>query len=358
MIRPFERSDLGAVASLYEFVSRSGSRTPPPGLADYFAETFFDQPWADPELPSLVNEERDGSITGFIGVHSRRLVFDSNPIRLACGGELVADPAARSHAPGFFLLQEFLKGAQDLSLTDTAGGATRQMWMRLGGTQWDLASITWIKFFRPVRLALDRLSFRDTSGRLTRVERPLGAGLDALSAVRPRRTSTNRLEQLTPGALVRELPAIASAARLRPAYDERYSEWLFSAMAAVQTRGSLIARMLRCEDGKARGWFIYYLRRGGLSEVVQLVAERPWLRTVLDAAIEHARRSLSAGLRGRIEPGMLEALPGRGCFLRYEGGALIHARDGELLRAISAGEGLLTRMDGEWWTAHGLEPFR
>jgi hypothetical protein len=277
---------------------------------------------------------------------------------MACCGQLVADPAARSHAPGFFLLREFLKGPQDLSLTDTAGEATRRMWTRLGGAQWDLASITWIKFFRPVRLALDRLSFRDTSGRLTRVERPLGAGLDALSAARPRRRSTSRLEQLTPEALVRELPPIASAVRLRPAYDERYSDWLFSAMAAVERRGSLIARMLRCDAGKARGWFIYYLQRGGLSEVLQLVAERPWLPTVLDAVIDHARRGLSAGLRGRIEPGTLEALHGRGCFLRYEGSALIHARDEELVRAISAGQGLLTRMDGEWWTAHALDPFR
>lgn len=358
MIRPFERSDLDAVASLYEFVARSGSRTPPPGLAGYFAETFFDQPWADPELPSLVNVERDGSITGFIGVHSRRLIFDSNQIRMAVGGQLVADPAARSHAPGFFLLREFLEGAQDLSLTDTAGEATRQMWTRLGGKQWDLASITWVKFFRPARLALDVLAFKDKSGRLTRLEGPLGAGLDALSAVRPRRRSTTRLEQLTPKAFVRELPAFASAARLRPAYDERYSEWLFDAMAAVQTRGSLIARLLRGDDGKVRGWFIYYLRRGGLSEVVQLVAERPWLPAVLDAVIEHARRGLSAGLRGRVQPGILEALPGRGCFLRYEGNVLIHARDDELSRAISAGEGLLTRTDGEWWTAHGLEPFR
>ena len=157
---------------------------------------------------------------------------------------------------------------------------------------------------------------------------------------------------------MQELPEFASAARLRLAYDEQYSEWLFSEMAAVQTRGSLIARMVRDDDGKALGWFIYYLRRGGLSEVVQLIAEPPWLPTVLDAVIQHARRGLSAGLRGRMGPGILEALRGRGCFLRHEANVLIHARDDELSRAISAGEGLLTRADGEWWTAHGLEPFR
>ena len=358
MIRPLERSDLDAVASLYELVERSGSRTPPPGLADYFAETFLDHPWAAAELPSLVNEERDGSITGFIGVHARRLLFDSRPVPMACGGQLVTDPAARSHAPGFFLLREFLNGAQEISITDTAGEGTRRMWSRLGGTSWDLASITWIKLFRPTRLALDRLSSRYGSGRLARVERPLGAGLDALSAARPRRKRGTRLEELTPESLVRELPTIASAFRLRTAYDDVYCEWLFGAMVAVRRRGELVARLLRCEDGHVRGWFVYYLKRGGLSEVVHMAAERTWLAAVLDHLVDDARRGLAAGLRGRVEPGLLELLPSRGCFLRYEGSALIHARNEELVRAVSAGEALLTRMDGEWWTGHALEPFR
>lgn len=358
MIRPLERRDLHAVASLYELVDRSGSRTPPPGLAGYFAETFLDQPWADPEVPSLVNEESDGSITGFIGVHVRRLVFDARPVRMACGGQLVTDPAARTHAPGFFLLREFLNGAQDMSITDTAGEPTRRMWTLLGGTFWDLASIRWTKLFRPTRLVLDRLSARDASGRLARVERPLGAGLDALSAVRRQRPSSNRLEPLTPSSLVRLLPTLATGARLRPAYDDQYSDWLFGAMTAVRSRGSLIARVLRCEDGQARGWFIYYLRRGGFSEVIQVAAEPAWMTAVVDALIDDARRRLSAGLRGRIEPGLLEPLSKRGCFLRYEGGALMHARDPELLRTVSAGEALLTRMDGAWWAGHHLEPFR
>ena len=41
-IRPLERSDLPAVASLYELVARSGSRTPAPGLERYFEKTFFE----------------------------------------------------------------------------------------------------------------------------------------------------------------------------------------------------------------------------------------------------------------------------------------------------------------------------
>ena len=37
--------------------------------------------------------------------------------------------------------------------------------------------------------------------------------------------------------------------------------------------------------------------------------------------------------------------------------ALIHARDPEVLHAVQAGRALLTRLEGEWWMGHHLEPF-
>ena len=55
-IRPVEPYDLPQVASLFESVMRSGGRTPPPLLAAYFERTLLDNPWADPEIPSLVYE--------------------------------------------------------------------------------------------------------------------------------------------------------------------------------------------------------------------------------------------------------------------------------------------------------------
>src|SRR2546425_837095 len=84
-IRPCERADLPEVASLYEYVMRSGTRNPPLGLAEYFERTFFDCPWTDPEIPPLVYKDGGGRIIGFLGSHVRRLRLDGHPIRLACG---------------------------------------------------------------------------------------------------------------------------------------------------------------------------------------------------------------------------------------------------------------------------------
>jgi hypothetical protein len=350
-IRPLERDDLPAVASLYERVARSGSPVPAPGLAAHFASTFLDHPWADPELPSLVGESADGSICGFIGSHVRRFVFDGSPIRVACGGQLVADPTARNRAVGFFLLREFMAGEQDLAITDTAVEATRAMWTRIGGRLAPLESISWFRVLRPVSFGVEYLLTRTDAARRVGEATGVAARVEARRREAPVEAST-----VEPSELVRQLPAIVEA-RLRPDYDEAFLVWLFAELAAVASRGSLVARLVRTDRGRPAGWYVYYLRRGGLCDVLQVVAARRGVDRVLDDLFAHARRNGAALLRGRLEPSLVDALARRRCVLRYNGAALVHSRHPEILRALGAGEALLTRLDGEWWMGHHLEPF-
>jgi hypothetical protein len=91
--------------------------------------------------------------------------------------------------------------------------------------------------------------------------------------------------------------------------------------------------------------------------VLQVVAARRGVDRVLDDLFAHARRNGAALLRGRLEPSLVDALARRRCVLRYNGAALVHSRHPEILRALGAGEALLTRLDGEWWMGHHLEPF-
>lgn len=69
-IRALQRGDLPAVTQLYETVFRAGMAAKP-GLAEEFERTVLDYPWADPGIPSLVYEQPDGAISGFLGSHVR-----------------------------------------------------------------------------------------------------------------------------------------------------------------------------------------------------------------------------------------------------------------------------------------------
>ena len=56
-IRPLEPEDIPGVAAVYERVMRSGTRMAEPAIEDFFRETVLMQPWADPEIPSLVYDD-------------------------------------------------------------------------------------------------------------------------------------------------------------------------------------------------------------------------------------------------------------------------------------------------------------
>jgi hypothetical protein len=360
-IGPLDERDLPEVASLYERVVRSGSKTPPPKLAAYFRRTFLKHPWIDPEIPSLVYRDDEGRIAGFLGSHVRRLRFDGRPIRMACSGQLVVAPEARHEAVGAFITQEYLAGPQELSITDGANEPVRRMWQLLGAEVLHLSSIDWTRVFRPLGVA------REYAGRRRRpvlayALAPLAAVVDAVATRLPGKPfrvarPPGSVEELTPDALVEHLADVTSTLRLYPDYDEAFADWVFREMADVRSRGKLVRCLVRGEDGHVLGWFVVYVRRGGVSDAVQVVAVDKAVGKVLDHLFHETFRRGASAVRGRIEPRLLPELWGRRCVLRFSEGALAHSRSPEILRALRAGEALLTRMDGEWWMGHHLEAF-
>jgi hypothetical protein len=357
-IRPLERTDLEQVTILYEQVARSGSPKPPPRMAEYFEETFFDHPWADPEIPSLVYVEPDGRITGFLGSSVRRFVFDGRPARVGVSGQLVADPEMRGRAPGAFLMNAYMRGAQDLTLTDTASDLVRRIWEGVGGETFHLACVGWVRIFRP---SLFASSYRGRAERLGAPSRarPVLAGLDAATrtvlggALKPSRGPAVGHE-LSPSELVENLETVTRDRRLRPAYDEEFVEWLFGQLRLVTARGELRARLVE-REGRVLGWYVYYLQPGGISQVLQIAANERDIGDVLDDLFRDANDGGSAALQGRMESHLREPLTQRRAMLHPSGYlSLIHARDHELLYAVQSGRALLTRLEGEWWMGHHL----
>jgi hypothetical protein len=362
-IRPLERDDLPHVASLYERVARSGSHTAPPGLVEYFERTLLDHPWADDEIPSLVYVKA-GRIAGFLGSSVRRLRFDGRPIRLGVSGQLVTDPEIRNRAAGAFLMREYMNGAQDLMLTDTASDTVRRIWAGIGGTTNHLCCVGWVGVFRPLRFALDLLSRRDGRAVFARAGRPFGAALDAVAVrlargtLRPGRPDGSD-EELTPPALAEHVAGVTGSARLRPEYeDEDFVRWLLREIGEIRTRGELVARLVRDGRGRVVGWYVYNAPPGGIAQVLQITGHDRGIDVVLDHLLHDAWSRGACAIQGRVEAHLLDALASRRCLLHASGYlTLIHSRDEELLHAIQSGEALLTRLEGEWWMGHHLLSF-
>jgi hypothetical protein len=363
-IRALVREDIPQVTNLYQRVARSGAPASPRGLSSYFMETFLDHPWVDTEIPSLVYEDDDGEIAGFLGSSVRRFLFDGRPIRACVSGQLVTDPHIRKRAAGAFLMRACMDGAQELTLTDGASYTVERIWSRLGGEASQLACVDWLRVLRPWQFGRDVLAHR--RGREPRLYARgkllplLDAVTLAVSATHLRPTPTQMItDLLTARAATENLPELAEPFRLRPDYDEGFLAWLFRELAAVTRRGKLVSRLVRNRERGVRGWYVYYLRPGGISHVLQIVGSGHGLDDVVAALFEDAWSSGAAALQGRVEGHLREPLARARCFFRASDSlALIHSRDRELLHAIQSGRGLLTRMEGEWWMGHHLQPFQ
>jgi len=354
-IRPLERDDLEQVARLFLRVMRPGGRESVSEVAGYFERTTLDHPWVAPEIPALVFADERGEIRGFIGSYVRRMYVDGRRIRAASPGNLVAAPEVRRMAVGALLLRRYINGPQELTYTDTAGERTRRMWHGLGGEVVHLGSLSWARVFRPCRLAGDRLLERRDGRASKLLLPPLCAAGDAVAerlardTLKPEPPQTSA-ETLTPQALVAELPQLTASMRFYPDYDEVYLEWLFEELARPRRRGSLVKRLVRDGD-QVLGWYIYYLKPGGISRVLQVVGGERHIGRVLDHLFHDAHEGGAAALDGRVESQLLEALAQRRCILRYSGASLLHSRKREILDAVFSQHGLLTRMDSEFWAA-------
>jgi len=352
-LRALERDDLPHVAALFERVMRSGSPVSSAEVVSFFERTLLDHPWADADIPSLVATDDGGEITGFLGSHVRRMRFDGRLIRAAYVGHWMSAPETRKRAVGVLLLRKYMRGQQDLTLTDTAGEETRRMWEGLGGETLHLADVGWTRVFRPWHLAGDRLRNRSNRGVGTPRDRPVSSLLDSVTVrlgrkiLEPER-STLTAETLTAEGLVEQLPAVTAGLRLYPDYDAGYLQWLFRELDRATHHGSLVRYLVRDGD-RVLGWYVYFLQPGSVSRVLQVAASDKDVDPVLDHLFDHAYRGGAAALDGRVEPRLLEPLSRRHCILRYIGGAMMHSRGPELLGAMVSRHTLLTRMDGEWW---------
>ena len=368
-VRPLERADMAQVAGLYERVSRAGSRTPAPGLAAYLERVLLDQPWSDPEIPSLVYDV-DGRITAFLGIHVRRLSFDGEPIRLAAFGQLVSDPDVRGRPGGVLLLRHALSGRQDVSTAYFPTHLAR-MWESLGGRTNYLSSTGWLRVLRPAGLLSELALRRAQRPALEPLARPVLARaprraaprlrslLDGLTFGAGRDTSpapVGSIEPLTPELVVEHLPALAGGFRIRPDYDTRSLEWLLDEIRAVTTRGELAAWLIRDAAGAVVGWYVAYFDPQRICRVMQLVARPADAGAVLDHLVVDADSRAAVAVAGRLEPQLAGAVWERPMYLRRIGRDVLHARDPELLATLLQGDALVTALEGETWMGHQSDP--
>jgi Acetyltransferase (GNAT) domain len=353
-IRVMTEDDVPAVAALFRRVYPDQRWTSQAACESYFREMLFHNPWFDPELPSWVAEE-EGRISGFYAVMMRPMLLRGRPIRVAVGCQFMVDPDKHDSLTALQLAKACLSGPQDLTLADGANDLSRRMWIGMGGTVPLLYNLHWTRPLRPARYLLSLLEERPVFPfPLTLAARPLSALVDVLAGkLRPNRFYREKSElaedALDPSTMLAHLPEVFDGNALQPVYDARALAWLLEQSVRKTRYGPLRARTVR--DGERLiGWYLYYVRAGGVGEVLQIAARNGAFDGVLQRLLADAWRHGAIAVRGRLEPRYAQELARRHCWFRREGSwTLIHSRHADITAVIQQGDAFLSRLEGEWW---------
>lgn len=362
-IRIFTEEDITSVATLFHKVYLAGdpayTKSSLHNIGEVFDEIFFRNPWCDENLPSLVYEAGDGAIIGFIGVTPRKMTMKGRAVLAAVSAHLMLDPDRRTELAGVRLLQKFLSGPQALSIADFANDSGRKIWNGIGGMMSHVHSLRWVKLLRPSARALSLASGKlRVLPRFSSIIHPLGRLSDAvLARMTPHRfrfPPSKLIEtELTDETLLSCILQSSSLYALCPEYDEHSLPWLVRRAEKIKVLGDMRKAALRNDSGAIVGWYLYYLKPGGMSEVLQMGARKDSICAVLDHLFHHAWSNGSESITGRLEPRLLPALSEKECYLKCgPPWVMAHTYDPEILRAIDRGDVFLSRLEGEWCTSY------
>ncbi|MGE0383620.1 MAG: GNAT family N-acetyltransferase [Gammaproteobacteria bacterium] len=346
ILRALDRTDLPHVAQMRRRCFDYHRLADVEAQATYFDDLFFGNPWFDPDLPSLVHAEADGTITGFLGRVPRPLVLDGRALRAAVFTQFMVDPACRGSGAGRRLVEGFFAGPQDLSFTDVANAACRRVWESAGGVTAWANSLQWTRTLRPAALALGSL------------RRPWLAPAATLADALVRRLPGDGYRPATGTSNVREVPwrdlpdllaRCTPQYALKPAYGEDALAWLERRVTEAEGRAPVLRAVLDA-SGDCAGWFMYSPPPGDYTEVLQIGARAGAERAVVDALFTDAFRAGASRLRGALAPPLAEALCDAGAVLRRRGSwMLVQAREAALVDAFLRGRAFNSRIDCEWW---------
>ena len=361
-VRPFVEHDIPQVANLYWTYMRNRKGSAPPALQSSFQALYFTNPWIDGAPSSLVYEDKDRRIVGFLGVVRRKMSVCGRPIRIAFGGNFVVHPEARSSLAGLRLLGTYMAGDQELSQTDSANDVSRMLLERLGFRTIVPLSIHWSRPLRPshyATYAVSHLTGPVLSASLKFAMKPFCSVVDSMAA----RLSFSPFRQIEPilhgtepdvETLLECLAKFHTGYSLCPEYDVHSLEWLLTFMQQMQARGQLRKVVLRDDSQRMVGSYVYYVKPGAVGEVVQIGGERQFTKDILDHLFYDAWKHGVIALHGVVQSHLMGDFSEKNCFFTCHGGwTVAHSRKPELLELLDRGDACLSRLDGEWCLGFG-----
>lgn len=349
--------DMDRVVELHE--EGFGRSAEKKGLKNFLTSVFFGHPWVSERLPSLAYVDKDGRMSGCIGVMPRPMLLDGEPVQAVVTHNFIVAPGQREGLAAIQLMRSMMANGPDLTLSDS-NAAAKKLSETLGATTLAARSERWLRVLRPAGLGL-HLADRSLDGKLPksamRVLSGLAAGPDAIARKVPgspmRTLAGGADDPLEAATLVSLMDRLTGHLALRPVYTVESLDWLLRTLAQTRRNQRLRARLVR-KAGESVGWYVYYSRPGGVGRVLQMGAAPGARSAVLDHLFADASQQGDVAVSGQSDPAWDDAL-GAASSMRRPGSTwmLLHTADSRITRALHSSNAFLSRLEGEAWLHFG-----
>ena len=354
-VRLLDRSDLPRAGELFLTKFRGREKARSQRLEAHLARFFLDHPHFDAATASLVYEEPDGRISGFLGIAPVHMRFDGRP----CAGSIIStwmveDPARDSRA-AVALARAHLSRGHGLTMADTTSrmsiGFHAFMRVQFAATH----SLRWMK---PVNFAASSLvSAADAVG-LQAPSAAIAAARACEQAARKvaRRDGASLVEgwTLAPVDVARfaaGMDELTARLRLAPVWSAEDLAWLLDFAAQCATSSEIVLCEARDRAGALAGVCAYRVDLRERAEILQIALRLRAEEQVLRLIINKVRSDGLISLGGRIDPAVSRGLFAIPRVLYLHGpGVVVKTAEADAFRAICSGEGLIGGLVGDAWT--------
>ncbi|TIT17928.1 MAG: hypothetical protein E5W78_25985, partial [Mesorhizobium sp.] len=120
-----------------------------------------------------------------------------------------------------------------------------------------------------------------------------------------------RMSEIDSHTFAKLIEPLTAQFALRPAWAEGLLDHILTDAAQKTDLGELVYVSVTSPVGTNVGAFAYHARTGEIGRVLQILALPGQAGPVIDCLIDHATVRGISGLRGRIQPALLEAMLGR-----------------------------------------------
>ncbi|MET3581850.1 hypothetical protein ABID19_004903 [Mesorhizobium robiniae] len=287
--------------------------------------------------------------------------FNGRQLRAAICSSLMVEDHERDPMAGARLLKAYLDGPQDISFSETANDISTKLWTRLRGVVLPQYSLDWIRVMRPSTFVLGLSASRM---KLVRMLIPFAHAIDRFYCRRMKSSERRwsgvaadgaghgafQMSEIDSHTFAKLVEPLTTHFALRPAWEEDLLDHILTDAAQKLDLGELVFVSVASPVGTNVGAFAYHARRGEIGRVLQILALPGQAGSVIDCLIDHAAARGVSGLRGRIQPALLEAMLGRRIAFLTVASTVVHSRDPELLDAMKTSQAFLNGLAGEQWS--------